>query len=838
MKGLTALALLATVTSCVSDVDAVDPAAQEAAGKENAELQLGLVIPEGQTWDMSTQITADVAVNLKAGETYDVAVYANDPLKDGTGMVLTKGTINNGETFKATFTGSKGAKTLYVGVTDKNNFTRYKLASVEDDKLYASFGSNSSGARSSMRAISVNGTTYEQFTFPTDEELAAIFPTSIPSNADGPEYLNDYNVLLANGAGHNYKITTAGEYNIGGGWMNTAWVNDHTEVYRYNVYVAVGANETVTLKRQGDAHFNLYILSGNVTLDMYDNGEISGIISVASGATLNDKRSHIASNYGTNVYNRGTYNATNTNTYWNGTENTSIFDLGNNCTFYNEGTFNCPSGLSYSPGAGNASCFVSRYDNAVLTASSMTLNSECHFYTEGTVNITNETFVTQNGIVWVNNGHYTTGSLIFSAGNGTFYNYCQLKVTGNTTFTDGWFNLMPNSYTEMGTGLFDNFVVNMYDNSGLYIKNGSKWGRQGQGEYYGRTQGFRAVDDATAYVRLGGSTQVTAHNDGSIHFNGENLTYAIEDIKFYMSYNSIGVQSTYDGVTFSDEITAEALAANQNPMLTFDPRDTGTRAVYSEMAFTEPEEGECAATWEEDGEEKIEEPVPYTFAFEDQIYNGDYDMNDVVLKITPHVVKSANGKKITAIDYDQLDIKLVAAGATFNINAYVGETPLFDGQEIHNALGVNQGVMVNTGQKAQNGVAPVTSTIDTPVSIKSTDADGNTVLDFSQLDVWIWVNEGSGGKSEQKIRFLEEKEWPYAVMIPNDWAWPVERTCVTEAYPGTDEAQTISISVNGISIECKENSFSAWAATIDNERSAIMKSWFNYPATGKVINNQ
>lgn len=859
MRGFAALALIAGFSSCVKDVDGVSTEQQEQAGKDNAELQLGLTIPEGQTWDMSTQITTNVNVNLKSGETYEVAVYANDPVADGVGRVLAKGSVQSGKTYTTQFTGSKGATSLWVGVTDKNNYTRYKLASVKNGQLAVDFGTSAAAARSA-RAVTVNGDTYSAFNFPTDDEVAAKFPGAVPTGAND-EGINNYNTLLANGGGYNYAITSAGDYTVGGGWQNIDWVyddehpNGHSVVRYINLYVAVGANETVTLKRNGNINFNLYVISGEVTLAS-DFGEMSGIISIASGATLNDARDHIASNYGVQVYNRGTYNATNTTETkrWDGSKDIYFtFDIGNNAAIYNEGTFTVSGGLSYSAGAGNTSFFVNRYDDAVLTAPSMSLNSTCHFFTEGTVNISGLTQVTQSGITWINNGHYTTGSLQFSAQNTTFYNYCQLVVTGNTWFLDGEFNLMSGSYTEMNTGMFDNFTVNMYDNSGINIKGGSKWARQGAGIY----QGFKTVNDTdVAYVRLGGHTQVAHHKGGAIHFNGENLTYAIEDITFYESYEGIALNKQFSEATFSGETTAEELAASSSENITFDPEDTANRAVFSEMAFTEPEEGECAASWDEDGDEKIEEPVPYTFAFEDQIYAGDYDMNDVVLKITPHVVKSANGKKITAIDYDNLDVTVVAAGATFKIHAFIGQreenaegklvpvdgaVALFDGKEIHDAFGKYNSTsgatqpMINTGNGKAISAEPVTCTVETPASIKSTDADGNTILDFSQLDVWIWVNKGTGSQSEAVIAYLDEKEWPYAVMIPNNWAWPQERICVTEAYAGTEAAEDVSVMVNNVAETYKENSFAAWAATLN--RTDVMKSWFNYPVSGKTMNN-
>ena len=224
-----------------------------------------------------------------------------------------------------------------------------------------------------------------------------------------------------------------------------------------------------------------------------------------------------------------------------------------------------------------------------------------------------------------------------------------------------------------------------------------------------------------------------------------------------------------------------------------------------------------------------------------------------MLKITPHVVRS--GSKITAIDYDQLDVKLVASGATFKIHAFIGQrdvdgkpvdgaVALFDGKEVHDAFGKYNSAsgatqpMINTGNGKAITAEPVTCTIATPTAIKDTDSDGNTTLDFSKLDIWIWVNKGTGFQSEAVIAYQDEKKWPYAVMIPNDWAWPTETTRVTVAYAGTEDAETISIASGATTVDYKENSFGAWAATEDAQRTDIMKSWFNYPVSGKTMRNQ
>jgi hypothetical protein len=500
------------------------------------------------------------------------------------------------------------------------------------------------------------------------------------------------------------------------------------------------------------------------------------------------------------------------------------YSIGNNAFVYNQGKFYVNGALDYIAGSWRDPRFFNVGDGVELTADSFTLNSNGGFISDGVVNITGATTVTQAGIEWVNNGKYTTGSLKFSAHNSTFYNYCQLNVTGTTTFTDGKFNMMTGSYVKMQHGIFNNFDVTMYNNSTVYVTDGTKWGRQGNGTF----QGFRtATDDATAYVVLGGDQQyVPSHTDGAFQLQGAGLTAAISNMKFYNEFDELGVHSTWESVHYSTEVTAEDLIGDQDGRITWKIIDAQVTGIEG-ASVEEPTEGQCSATWEEEEYPVYDEPQIYSYAFEDQIYNGDYDMNDIVLKVTFPSTKNAKGEVI-AIDSTKLQITMVAAGATFNIKAYVGDTPLFDGQEIHDAFGVNKGVMVNTGNGRAQTAAPVVDVINIPAGI--IDSEGNA--DFTQLDVWIWVNPETGYDSETKIYYLTDKEKPvpYAVMIPEDWRWPLERICITEAYPGKATAVE--------NVYDEEFSFAKWAETIDANRTEAMRSWFKYPVEGKTMINQ
>jgi hypothetical protein len=300
-------------------------------------------------------------------------------------------------------------------------------------------------------------------------------------------------------------------------------------------------------------------------------------------------------------------------------------------------------------------------------------------------------------------------------------------------------------------------------------------------------------------------------------------------MKFYDEFDELGVHSTWESVHYSTEVTLADLQGRQDGRITWDIHNANVTDIDG-VSVTEPAADQCSADIEEEEYPVYDEPQVYSYAFEDQKFNGDYDMNDVVLKVTFPSTKNSKGEVI-AIDSTKLQITMVAAGATFNIKAFVGDTPLFDGQEIHDAFGVNRGVMVNTGNGKAQTATPVVDVIDIPAGI--IDSEGNA--DFTLLDVWIHVNdnvEEGANSSNQIIKYLEDKlkPAPYAIMVPQDWRWPLERICVTEAYPGAPTATE--------GVYNTDYSFAKWAETPDAQRTDAMKEWFMYPVIGKTMTNE
>ena len=573
------------------------------------------------------------------------------------------------------------------------------------------------------RSISVNGDTYNKF--PSADDVAANFPTAIPEGAVevsqlealykgtkvqtqyGETTLWDLYAIYSNviTEGFNLKITQAGTTELGGSYQNAGWdaTAGKNVAYPYNVYVNVDGN--VTLKRNGSTHFNLYILKGNVTLES-DYGEQAGLISVADGATLNDQRNSVAANQGVKIFNRGTINATNTQKY----------DIGNFCTVYNEGKFNVTGALTYSPGDANTSYFMNLGDDAELTASAMTLNSAGNFFNSGKVTITNETNVTQKEIYWVNAGYYKTGSIVFSAKNATFYNYCQLIVTGNAHMYDGEFNLMPNSYTETATAEMDNFIVNMGGNAGINIKGAVRVIAQGDGTF----QGFKNFG-TNNYVLIGGKVTVDSHKKTFSVESG--ITYSIKEIEIVR------------GGSVVTEAQLQEEQSGDYPVLDLQ----GTEVTFGKLAVTPKDFGQgCGATWTSPTPTPSVNSNTIRIIAEDLSAAGDtdFDFNDVVLDVT-------YGSPAKVV--------LTHAGGVLplciRVNGVADES-----LEVHKLFGQwvgdeNETISVNTAkQKMINtGAGPTVTSVD--ISNKLNVNINSAVEANQKLQLWVF-KEGSWQQME------------------------------------------------------------------------------------------
>ena len=142
----------------------------------------------------------------------------------------------------------------------------------------------------------------------------------------------------------------------------------------------------------------------------------------------------------------------------------------------------------------------------------------------------------------------------------------------------------------------------------------------------------------------------------------------------------------------------------------------------------------------------------YTFCFEDNKL-GDYDMNDVVLKGT-------------RIDDTHVEWTLMACGAMDHLYIYnINGTHINSSIEVHEIFG-KPGQFVNTTNENNTPYITDKVVVDKSFSFLN-ELNQPYILDMDKN----WA-----------IKISRKGEDPHAIMIPYDFRWPIERTCIKDAY--------------------------------------------------------
>ena len=192
MNGFAALALIASVSSCTKDVTTMSQSEIDSKAKENAELQLGFTIPDGQSWVMASQVTANITVNGDYGANYTVTIYENNPFtSDNTGVVLGSTEVKSGDVATFDFTCPNEAEMVFAAIKDEKGYTYVKPVAVKDGKVEAVFGDEASGSRAMRAASSTNS----HVDIPTgaskstiEAQCAAILAKSVELNSNNNGY--------------------------------------------------------------------------------------------------------------------------------------------------------------------------------------------------------------------------------------------------------------------------------------------------------------------------------------------------------------------------------------------------------------------------------------------------------------------------------------------------------------------------------------------------------------------------------------------------------------------------------------------------------------------------
>ena len=205
---------------------------------------------------------------------------------------------------------------------------------------------------------------------------------------------------------------------------------------------------------------------------------------------------------------------------------------------------------------------------------------------------------------------------------------------------------------------------------------------------------------------------------------------------------------TVDGMSF-DSPRIALFSANQRTYMCF---EDGSDCNFCDMII---EITQGAKTIEE---AQNPETSAYTMCFEDRLASADYDMNDVVLQ--------ASRTNETTIK-----LSIIACGANDEIQLQIPgyEAANLVSAEVHALFNVAPSTFINTKMNA---------TPFAPISEDFT-VDANTsVEDFLKT---ISLKNLSTGKTISVPESAGEP--PYAIIVPNNFAYPQEKVCIKTAYP-------------------------------------------------------
>jgi hypothetical protein len=170
----------------------------------------------------------------------------------------------------------------------------------------------------------------------------------------------------------------------------------------------------------------------------------------------------------------------------------------------------------------------------------------------------------------------------------------------------------------------------------------------------------------------------------------------------------------------------------------------------------------------------------YTFCFEDRTL-GDYDMNDVVIKAERLNISQVKYSVVACGAYDELYLR--------NINGNTLNTTT----EIHALFNVtNLSTFINTQSMDYDPVSEIV-TVDPSFSF----------TDFSK-QIYIYNKT-----QDYDVKMSQKGEDPHGIMIPCDFKYPIEKTCIKDAY----------------------KQFNNWG-----ENPINSTDWYLYPEDGKTMN--
>ena len=687
------------VASCSHDMDVFDYHVKVNQYVQSWNDSINEIIDPTHTWNTTREAELTVTAN-KSGT---LRILTRSAFNGDEGRVmLYKNSINDGETLTFTIAVPQDLDTLYSALYDSNGYVEELPFMVEGGKATITYSRHQSSSQAKTRSVDSHNSTTSGWQF-TKEDAFGTYATSVPSDAT---------FITQGGGGTHYidKDNVSYNFNITSTIYIKPGTYNFTNIYiADNSYVYLLPGAHVKTKDTG------FCRQGNVK------------VFIASGASL-DMTKIATLNTGAYIFCRGEFKVRD-------------LELNNNGTLYigNGGVLT------------SANINVCNYNSQFICDGTANINGNIntqgssHIYNSGEVTVKQRTILNSYNNTWVNEGKWTTNMWEFTAYSEDLINRCQLIVENRMTISPADGNvtlkldasssvitknfLMEKGYVRMGKDA----ILNVTNNANMNITN--VWPGYSPG-IYGPTSGWAILqaknikkgpvdssdDDNSKYVTYGGNLIVAADKHFEQGLSGQyQMYYVLDNAKMVNSQN---------GATDINIPKSECSPGYGS--------DTPPTPVPEDPAM-----------W-------------YYYAFEDLGSIGDFDFNDVVLRVS---APSIEGKG---------EIQLCAAGGTLKTTIYLGNEPLGkDGKyEVHELFGVSTATMVNTYNRTAK-----------PYVTIGTYSGCNPAL----LELFVQVYDKGWSHTISPTTY-NSGETPLSITVSGStktgqWIWPYERQRIDRAYP-------------------------------------------------------
>ncbi len=240
----------------------------------------------------------------------------------------------------------------------------------------------------------------------------------------------------------------------------------------------------------------------------------------------------------------------------------------------------------------------------------------------------------------------------------------------------------------------------------------------------------------------------TATNSGCVYGNGL-LNYEVNHFGQFLSAMDKSKGGKIDGgMDFTDPRIA-MFTANNKTYMCF---EEGSDCNFSDLVI------EICGGFDEQNETPEPEAEAYTMCFEDRPNQADYDLNDVVIRCI-------------RIDKKTLQLTLVACGGNDDVVIHGASGWSHNNEEVHEIFHATEPV---GGNRFVNTV--VGGTKRDVISDFVTVAEGVTIPQYLK---GIYIENKSTGKL---IQVAKKGEAPFAIIIPQEFDYPMETQPITRAY--------------------------------------------------------